>query len=505
VPFGRDPVDGWRTPLPSPNLPRAARLVPLLALLATGCSAAGKTRHERVAGGRLTCELRHPRYHTLPALRPTGYCFARRPGTSPAAEDILVTPRPDPNANHGAQFGLMLFSPGGRLLFYQRRPSKVHDFKVVTYRGQRDLAYFQQDGDHGYYQLLDSHYRPVVRIRAGHGYHTNLHELEVTPQGTAYVSADVPHGSIKEYVVQEVDIATGRVLFEWHSLRHVPPRDTYERRPAHGVWDYVHGNAIDPPRSPRQVVLVSLRNTSSVYGVDRRTGSVRWIFGGKRDQFGLRRHPGWVFCSQHDAHRLPDGDLELFDNGGSYMHGEPHCPVHPARALVFHLDPAHHTARLVRQIDSRPMSKDGRGFFSGWVGSARPMSGGRTLIDWGQIPRVSEVGPDGMEDALLRLEFWSYRAFPAAWTGDPPGRPLVAARRRGDNVDVWASWNGATRIARWEVLAGADAQQLAPVASVAFADLETHVVARTQAPLVAVRALDATGAVLGESRVLRVG
>ena len=100
---------------------------------------------------------------------------------------------------------------------------------------------------------------------------------------------------------------------------------------------------------------------------------------------------------------------------------------------------------------------DGKGWFSGWVGSARPESNGDTLVDWGgPINRVTEVTPLGREDLFMRLEFWSYRAFPALWTGDPPGRPLIAARRRAGGVDVWASWNGATRIARWQVLAGND-------------------------------------------------
>lgn len=491
---------------------RSARLLPLAAvLLAAGCSSAHTGVRRRVvvtepASGRLTCALRHPRFHTLPALRPAGFCVAVRRGTTPPGDDLLVTPRPDPKKNRGAQFGLMIVSPAGKLLWYQRRPSKVHDLKVVDLDGKPALAFFQQDGDHGYYQLLDEHYRPLVRIRAGRGLHTNLHELQLTGHGTAYVSADVPRrNGIVEYAVQEVDIRTGRVLFEWHSLRHVPPADSYERRPAHGPWDYVHGNAVDPPRSPKQVVLVSLRNTSALYGVDRATGRTKWIFGGKRDQFGLRRHPSWIFCSQHDAHRLPDGDIELFDNGGTFMHGEPRCPVHPARAMVFHLDVAHHRAQLVRSISSRPMSPGGRGFFSGYVGSARPLPGGGTLIDWGEIPRVSEVGPGGREDLLLRLQYWSYRAVSYAWTGDPPGRPLAAAQRRGGAVDVWASWNGATRIARWQVLAGATPASLAPVGRpVAFADLETHASVSTDAPFVAVRALAADGSALGESAAVRV-
>src|SRR6478735_3562654 len=73
----------------------------------------------------------------------------------------------------------------------------------------------------------------------------------------------------------------------------------------------------------------------------------------------------------------------------------------------------------------------------------------------------------------------------------------VAPRR---TVDVWASWNGATEIHWWRVLAGAAASSLRPVGPrVAIADLETHLRVRTSSRLVAVRALDAAGHQLGRA------
>jgi hypothetical protein len=241
--------------------------------------------------------------------------------------------------------------------------------------------------------------------------------------------------------------------------------------------------------------------------VDRRTGRTEWILGGKRDQFHIARdHPGWIFCGQHDVHWLPNGDLEMFDNGGTFMHGEPHCPVHPARVLVFHVDPTRHRVQLVSSISSKPLSSDGKGWFSGWVGSARRESNGDTLIDWGgPINRVTEVSPGGNESLFMRLGFWSYRAIPADWTGLPAGAPAVKAGRDGASVHVYASWNGATRISRWPVLTGQSASSLAPAgAPVPFADLETRISVTTPVPYVAVEALDSGGAVLGRSAAVRV-
>jgi hypothetical protein len=501
----------------------AAVCLVAVAALAVGMVAArqrhGHTRDRaivtKVAASKrlLSCHIRQRRYVTEPGLRLTGFCMATRNGSKLADEDILISPRPDPKKNPGQQFGPMILSNSGKLLWYESRPDKVHDLKVVTYKGQPALAFFQKaPKGRGYYLLLDQHYRPLARVRAGHGYSTNLHELQVTPRGTAYLSADVTArvrgaGKVTGYVVEEVDIASGKVLFDWHSLKHVGVRNSYEERPKSGAWDYFHGNSIDPPTPTDPTVLISSRNTSSVYAVNRATGKTEWIFGGKRDQFHLaKRHPSWIFCGQHDVHRLPNGDLMMFDNGGTFMHGSPHCPVHPARALVFRLDPRRKTVRLVKSVSSKPLSSTGKGFFSGWVGSARPEPNGDTLIDWGgPTNRVTEVAPDGREDLLLRLEFWSYRGIPATWTGLPLGRPKVVAKRRGRSARVYASWNGATRIARWQVLAGDSATALAPVGAPApFADLETRISVASPAPFVAVRALDASGGSLGESAAVRV-
>jgi hypothetical protein len=248
--------------------------------------------------------------------------------------------------------------------------------------------------------------------------------------------------------------------------------------------------------------MISSRNTSALYGIDPRTGRTAWILGGKHDQFDLARHPSWVFCTQHDARRLPGGRLLLFDNGGTHIATDPRCPVHPARALLFKLDSRHRRVRLLRSFTSTRVSKPG--FLSAWVGSAARLAGGGMLVDWGSIPRVSELGSDGRENLALRMRYWSYRGSPARWVGRPLTPPAIAAHRRGDAVTIWASWNGATEVRRWQVLAGPSASALAPVGGpVPFEDLETRMVARTDQPWVAVRALDSGGTVLGTSRAVR--
>jgi hypothetical protein len=72
-------------------------------------------------------------------------------------------------------------------------------------------------------------------------------------------------------IVQEIDIATGRVVFEWHSYPSVPEKDSVISPPTtpDTSYDYFHLNAIDVDTDGN--LLVSARNTSTVYKLDRRT------------------------------------------------------------------------------------------------------------------------------------------------------------------------------------------------------------------------------------------
>jgi hypothetical protein len=75
-----------------------------------------------------------------------------------------------------------------------------------------------------------------------------------------------------------------------------------------------------------------------------------------------------------------------------------------------------------------------------------------------------------------------------------------AARQRGGKTAVYASWNGATQVASWKVLAEADTSGLAAVATSARSGFETVIPVRQSYKTFEVQALDANGRVLGTSR-----
>jgi hypothetical protein len=173
--------------------------------------------------------------------------------------------------------------------------------------------------------------------------------------------------------------------------------------------------------------------------------------------------------------------------------------------MRFRIDGVRRRVRLLQSVSSRSSSDDGRGFFPGAVGSARWQPNGDALVDWGNSGRITQVSRRGTVRLSFQLEHWTYRAVRDYWRGSPGGRPAIAIRPRpGLAVDVFASWNGATGIRRWQVLAGASDESLQPLGhTYRWVDLETRMRVHTGASLLAVEALDRRGRVLGRSLPVR--
>jgi hypothetical protein len=460
-------------------------------------------------GRRNAARLRQPRLRTMPVPRPPGRYTARGTAGPAGQRRIFVSPRP-PSGVRRRKPALMILDGRGRLLWYEPRATVVHDLQRTVLNGRPVLAYYvRRHRAPNFHEVIDHHYRVVARVFARNGYEVNAHELQLTPSGTAYVgiydTVRIPGTRRRaiDFVIQEIDVKTRDVLFEWHSLDHVPTSASYTSPPADGTpWDYFHGNSIEPPGNGSRTIVVSARKTSAVYGIDRVTGELRWILGGAQDQFHIvDRHPAWRFCAQHDARRLSNGDLSLFDNGGAALSGGSRCPIHTARVLRFKLDERRKEVRLIRSISSRSSSDDGSGYRPTAVGSARWQPNGDVLVNWGNTGRVTQVTPAGGVRFKLQLAHWTYRATRAIWSGRPGGRPAVAARRRrGGEVDVYASWNGATNVVRWRILTGAAPDDLHGLGrSFAWKNLETRMCVRTAARYYAVQAVNRARRVVGES------
>jgi hypothetical protein len=129
------------------------------------------------------------------------------------------------------------------------------------------------------------------------------------------------------------------------------------------------------------------------------------------------------------------------------------------------------------------------------------------FLGWGQQPYFSEDNAAGQEifDAHFVEPTASYRAYRFQWSGQPRTNPSVAQGwGAGDLPMVFASWNGATAVSAWRVLAGSSSSSLTPVARAARSGFETGIAAKTEAPYLQVQPLDAHGSVMASSAVVSV-
>ena len=290
-----------------------------------------------------------------------------------------------------------------------------------------------------------------------------------------------------------MDIETGKVLFEWHSLEHVGIDESYVQPPQNPAYphDYFHINSIDVDHDGN--LLVSARNTWSVYKIDRESGEILWRLGGKKSDFEMGEGTRTAF--QHDARRNQDGTISIFDNGA-------HPKVHEeSRGILVELHEKEMSATLVRAY-SLPQK-----LLATSQGNVQLLPEGNVFIGWGSAPFVSEFSYDG--EPLLNGRFppdgESYRAFRFPWSGHPFGDPALAGERLSDEkVKLYASWNGATAVESWEVLAGRRPGQLESLGSVPRNGFETAMLAQTSHSYLVVRAKDRLGQALGTSAPLKL-
>jgi hypothetical protein len=457
-------------------------------------------------------------YGSQPAPQHGGWTFRSRPDLSPPAVeiakkahgtapgDIFVAPGEGGGTGQG---GSLIVDDEGQVVWF--RPlrgttERVMDFKMQTYRGNPVLTWVETPG---HYVIFDDSYHQVARFEAANGYRGDHHEFLISPQDTALITIfnDVPrdlspiggrgNGVAVQGIVQELDIETGEVLFEWHSIDHVGLDETYGK-PGEAYsdtkLDYFHINSIDVDHDNN--LLVSARKTFAVYKIDRESGEIIWRLGGKKSDFKMG--PGARFAYQHDARRLPDGAISIFDNGTTVFENGLPKAVEQSRAIILKLDERKMSASLVREY--------AHGQHADAAGNAQVLPNGDIFVGWGRAQTFSEFSHDGrlLFDASSQRSK-SYRVFRFPWSARPSARPAIAAERTSEEeVRLYASWNGATEVASWEVLVGEHPSRLGSLGKVPRSGFETAMEARTSKTYVAVRAKDHLGQTLGTSASVKL-
>jgi Arylsulfotransferase (ASST) len=445
-------------------------------------------------------------FYTLPGVQAPLFTVTQ-PDGDPAAGDILTTNGPGPG-----QYGPLIYTPQGRLVWFEKLTGgqTAEDLNEQTYEGQRDLTWWKgRVLSLGFGQgediVMNSSYQTVARIPGGNGLKADLHDFQIAPHDVAYITAFNPircdlssikgaaDGTITDTAIQEIDMKTGLVRWEWHSLDHVGVAESEVETPTEASpWDWFHINSIDPESDGN--IFISARSTWAGYQLEQGSGRILWRLGGLKSSFKMG--PGTATAWQHDGRMLPDGEITFFDDGSN-------PPIHSqSRGLRIALDFKTHEAHLVKAY-----LHTGSPLLAASQGNLQTLASGNLLVGYGGVPAISEYSQAGslIFDAHLPYDLAFYRAYRYPWSGQPQSPPAVLAslNNTSEETIVHASWNGATGVSSWRILGGTQSGSLTPLATIPSSGFESSTTLPKKYAYVAVQALDSSGRDLSESQTVK--
>lgn len=334
----------------------------------------------------------------------------------------------------------------------------------------------------------------------------DAHEFFLTPHCTAIITAYQPRkydlsaynistGYLMDNLFQEIDLATNELIFQWRASDFINISQSYVNATIVGSglevdrgFDFFHINSVE--KDHRGNYLVSSRHMHSIYYIEGprgiAPGTILWTLGGQRNDFsdpsgsgaldwGWQHHVRWT-SSNLDS-------ISLFDNSNAEVTKKAMHPV--SRGMIISLDFEHRTAKLERSYDATTMISAVR------EGSMQvlPDTHGNVMLGYGQEPGYTEFSANGtvLHDVrfgpmrLNRESADNYRAMKVNWTGAPSWGPRIAAGPSPEvlhehaytsfrpyfkdleattNNTAYFSWNGATEVVEWLILASNDSQEL---------------------------------------------
>ncbi|KAL2312162.1 Secreted protein [Schizosaccharomyces pombe] len=334
---------------------------------------------------------------------------------------------------------------------------------------------------HGHVTVLNSNYETVKEIRAANHKVADKHEFHIIDEKTGLIEIYQPvPRDLKEFganpeqrwiidsIIQEIDLETGNLLFEWSSLDHISPAESVlpitEGQAGYGynssdAWDYFHINSVD--KDEEGSYLISSRDTSSIYKINGSTGDIIWKLGGipKKTSTSFKSS-NFNFSFQHHARYLSTSSdrksqiISFYDNeahGTEHKDGsEVHYGNHSSGKII-EVNTSSWEAKLLKQYNPPDdlLSKS--------QGSTQVLPNGNVLVNWGSSGAVTEFKSDGtpifhayLDSNKLDGNIQNYRAFKYNWTGNPKEEIALVWEGIDSTKSVaYVSWNGDTRTAYW--------------------------------------------------------
>jgi len=340
-------------------------------------------------------------------------------------------------------FHSMILDKLGSLIYYKKFNFTESDFKLHP-DGRMSYAYSPGIPALAKFHIMDSTFNVVDSVRCS-GILTDNHDLQILPNGHFLMmgyefrimdlssyhwfngngTPGSTTASVKCGIIQELD-ENKNLVFSWYAADHYQFGDVQEKwlsGPNNVDWTHFNSVALDNDGN----ILVSLRHFSEVTKINRTNGNIIWRLGGKQNQFTFLNDPYKGFDGQHDARRISNGNITIYDDGINST------PFHPARGVEYLINESTHTAQLVW---SKIYSSNS---FAAFLGNVQRLGNGNTLIGWGGLRNANvtfnSVKPDG--DLILELRFpdslITYRAFNYATLPFKLNRPKISCGNIGSN------------------------------------------------------------------------
>ncbi|KAL4801083.1 ASST-domain-containing protein [Aspergillus venezuelensis] len=359
------------------------------------------------------------------------------------------------------------------------------NFQKARWKG-KDI-FFSFEGDHnpgyghghGHTTILDQHYETIRELRAGNHKLTDKHEFHIINEETALIQiyqpvpADLtPWGAspeqqgIVDAIIQEIDIESGELLFEWSSLDHVSPDEAIlpinpgqagSGYNSSDAWDYFHINSVD--KDTEGNYLISARDACAVHNINGTSGEIIWRLGGTKSDFELGDNV--QFCFQHHARyvsKSKDGKKEvisLYDNAAHKTEDGRGREVHThpfSQGKIIEVNTENWKATIVQAF--KPPA--GYNLLPKSQGSTQLLPNGNVIVNWGSEGALTEYKSDGthifhtyMDSGFLGLGVENYRGFRYNWTGLPNEAPAIVSLENEQGTSVYVSWNGDTETKAW--------------------------------------------------------